>query len=40
MPDMLYVLATLAFFWLMLGYVRGCESLGHGAGEPGQEGTR
>lgn len=31
MLDILYVLATVAFFGLMLGYVRGCEALGHDA---------
>jgi hypothetical protein len=29
MLDLLYVLGTVAFFWLMIAYVRGCESLGH-----------
>ena len=28
MADVLYVLGTLAFFALMLAYVRGCERLG------------
>jgi hypothetical protein len=28
MTDILYVLATVAFFALMLGYVRACEALG------------
>ena len=31
MIDSLYVLGTLAFFALMLGYVRGCERLGRAA---------
>jgi hypothetical protein len=26
--DLLYILLTLAFFGLMLAYVRGCEHLG------------
>lgn len=30
MIDSLYVLGTLAFFALMLGYVRGCARLGRG----------
>ena len=29
MLDMLYVIGTVAFFGLMLAYVRGCEGLGH-----------
>ena len=28
MLDVVYILATLAFFGLMLAYVRGCELLG------------
>ena len=28
MLDLLYVLATIAFFWAMVVYVRGCEALG------------
>ncbi len=28
MLDILYILITLAFFGLMLAYVRGCEHLG------------
>jgi hypothetical protein len=28
MPDVLYLLGTLAFFALMLAYVAGCERLG------------
>jgi len=31
MLDALYILLTLAFFGLMLAYVRGCEHLGHDA---------
>jgi hypothetical protein len=34
MLDAVYILVTLAFFALMLAYVRGCEKLGEdGAGE-------
>ena len=34
MRDVLYVLVTIAFFGLMLAYVRGCERLGKdGTGE-------
>jgi hypothetical protein len=29
MIDLIYVLATVAFFALMLIYVRACERLGH-----------
>jgi hypothetical protein len=29
MLDLLYVLGTLLFFALMIGYVRGCNALGH-----------
>ena len=38
MIDLAYVLGTLAFFALMLGYVRGCARLGEGAADaaPGQ----
>jgi hypothetical protein len=32
MIDLLYLALTLAFFALMLAYVRGCEQLGRGAG--------
>jgi hypothetical protein len=28
MPDLLYVLGTIAFFTAMLAYVRGCARLG------------
>jgi hypothetical protein len=28
MLDLIYVLVTIVFFWLMIGYVRGCERLG------------
>jgi hypothetical protein len=31
MLDLLYVAVTLAFFGLMLAYVRGCARLGRGA---------
>lgn len=30
MPDLLYILGTVAFFAGMLAYVRGCERLGRG----------
>jgi hypothetical protein len=34
MLDVVYVLVTVAFFGLMLGYVRGCQRLGKdGTGE-------
>ncbi len=29
MMDMLYVVGSVAFFALMLAYVRACEALGH-----------
>ncbi len=29
MLDVIYVLATIVFFWAMIAYVRGCEALGH-----------
>jgi hypothetical protein len=28
MLDLIYVLATILFFWAMTAYVRACESLG------------
>jgi hypothetical protein len=31
MMDVLYLIGTLAFFGLMLAYVRACERLGHDA---------
>jgi hypothetical protein len=31
MLDIVYIVVTLAFFGLMLAYVRGCERLGRGA---------
>jgi hypothetical protein len=31
MRDVVYILLTVAFFGLMLAYVRGCERLGHDA---------
>ena len=34
MIDVLYVVLTVAFFALMIAYVRGCERLGE---EPGEE---
>jgi len=33
MLDLIYPLATVGFFALMLAYVRGCEALGREAGE-------
>ncbi len=33
MIDAAYVLGTVAFFGLMLAYVRGCERLGRGAAD-------
>ena len=33
MADLLYLLGTLAFFALMLGYVAFCERLGRSAAE-------
>jgi hypothetical protein len=30
MLDLLYVLGTIAFFGLMMAYVRACEALGQG----------
>jgi hypothetical protein len=38
MLDVLYVLGTLGFFWLMIAYVRGCETLGQEA-DHGEERT-
>lgn len=32
MTDVVYILVTLAFFALMIAYVRGCERLGREAG--------
>lgn len=42
MIDLAYVLGTVAFFALMLAYVRGLERLGQGAasGGPAAEGAR
>ena len=37
MPDLLYLLGTVAFFAAMLGYVRGCERLGRGTDTEGHE---
>jgi hypothetical protein len=31
MLDIVYIAATIAFFWLMLAFVRGLEILGRGA---------
>jgi hypothetical protein len=36
MMDAVYVVGTLAFFALMLGYVRACERLGRDAGQRGE----
>lgn len=33
MIDLIYVATTVAFFVLMIGYVRGCERLGRGEGD-------
>jgi hypothetical protein len=33
MRDLAYILLTLAFFALMLAYVKGCERLGREPGE-------
>lgn len=35
MLDLVYVLVTLAFFMVMLLYVRGCNRLGRGGGREG-----
>jgi hypothetical protein len=37
MADVLYVLGTVAFFGLMLLYVRGCDALGRGAVDADEE---
>jgi len=31
MADLLYLLGTIGFFAMMLGYVRACEQLGRGS---------
>jgi hypothetical protein len=36
MFDLLFLLTTLAFFALMLAYVRGCARLGARGGESGE----
>ena len=33
MNDLIYVIGTIAFFALMIAYVRGCDRLGHAASE-------
>ena len=33
MADLLYILGSVAFFGLMLAYVRACEALGRGHGD-------
>jgi hypothetical protein len=37
MIDVIYILATIAFFALMLAYLRGCEVLGRGGKEGDEE---
>jgi hypothetical protein len=39
MLDVLYVIGTVAFFGLMLAYIRACEGLGHDA-EHGEDRTQ
>ena len=39
MTDVIYVLASVLFFVLMLGYVAGCDRLGR-AGQADDEGER
>jgi hypothetical protein len=34
MKDLIYLLVTVAFFALMLGYVRACERLGRDTTDP------
>jgi hypothetical protein len=34
MFDVLFIVLTVGFFWLMIAYLRSCESLGE---EPGEE---
>jgi hypothetical protein len=36
MTDILYIALSVAFFALMLVYVRGCERLGREPGAPGE----
>jgi Rieske Fe-S protein len=38
MIDLIYVLATLAFFGLMVAYVRACQHLGHSPSDQDQSG--
>jgi hypothetical protein len=33
MADLLYILGSVAFFGLMMAYVRACEALGRGQGD-------
>lgn len=33
MADLVYIVVTVAFFGLMVLYIRGCERLGRGEGE-------
>jgi hypothetical protein len=37
--DVIYVLATLAFFGLMVAYVRACEHLGRAPSDEDKSGT-
>jgi hypothetical protein len=37
MIDVIYLLVTIAFFALMLVFVRGCEMLGRGATDENEE---
>ena len=38
MMDLLYVVGTVAFFALMLAYVRACQALGRNTGEREERG--
>ena len=40
MLDVAYLLTTIAFFGLMLAYVRGCEALGRAHALPDDEGAQ
>jgi hypothetical protein len=35
MNDLIYVIGTIAFFAVMIAYVRGCDRLGHVASADG-----
>lgn len=39
MLDLLYVAGSVLFFLLMLAYVRGCDALGKGGSDAGEERT-